>query len=43
MEGRVALPALIRRYPKMAPTYDEPHWANRMLLRGVEQLPVTLR
>jgi cytochrome P450 len=43
MEGRVALPALIRRYPKMTPAYDQPQWANRMLLRGVEKLPVTLR
>jgi len=43
MEGQVALPALIRRFPRMAPAYSEPAWAPRMLLRGVETLPVTLR
>jgi cytochrome P450 len=43
MEGQVALPRLIRRFPKMAPAYHEPAWATRLLLRGVERLPVTLR
>ncbi len=43
MEGQVALPALIRSFPRMAPAYAEPAWAHRMLLRGVETIPVTLR
>jgi cytochrome P450 len=43
MEGQVALPALIRRFPRMVPAYAEPAWAHRMLLRGVETMPVTLR
>jgi cytochrome P450 len=43
MEGQVALPALIRTFPRMAPAYAEPAWAQRMLLRGVETMPVTLR
>ncbi|HEX9549126.1 MAG TPA: cytochrome P450 [Acidimicrobiales bacterium] len=43
MEGQIALPRLIRRFPRMAPAYDEPAWNQRMMLRGVETLPVTLR
>jgi cytochrome P450 len=43
LEGKAALPRLVRRFPKMAPAYDEPAWTNRMTLRGVEKLPVTLR
>jgi cytochrome P450 len=43
LEGQVALPALIRRFPRMTPAYAEPAWAHRMLLRGVETMPVTLR
>ena len=43
MEGRIALPRLVRRFPQMAPAYDEPQWAERFTLRGVETLPVTLR
>jgi cytochrome P450 len=42
MEGQVALPGLIRRFPRMAPAYAEPAWSHRMLLRGVETMPVTL-
>ena len=40
LEGRIALPALIRRFPQMTPAYDRPAWAPRMVLRGVERLPV---
>jgi cytochrome P450 len=43
LEGKIALPRLVRRFPKMAPAYDEPAWAQRVTLRGVESLPVTLR
>ena len=43
MEGQVALPALIRSFSRMAPAYAEPAWGHRMLLRGVETMPVTLR
>lgn len=41
LEARVALPALVRRFPRLAPAYDEPAWSRRMVLRGVERLPVT--
>lgn len=43
LEGQVALPGLVRRFPRMAPAYDAPAWGERMVLRGVERLPVTLR
>jgi cytochrome P450 len=43
LEGRIALPGLIRRFPHMTPAYDRPAWAHRMVLRGVEQLPVHLQ
>jgi cytochrome P450 len=43
LEARVALPALVRRFPRLAPTYDEPAWSRRMVLRGVETLFVTTR
>ena len=43
MEGQVALPALVRRFPNMTPAYAEPTWQHRMLLRGVERLPVVVR
>jgi cytochrome P450 len=42
LEAQVALPRLVRRFPRMAPAYDEPAWAQRIVLRGVERLPVTL-
>jgi cytochrome P450 len=43
LEAQVALPRLVRRFPRMTPDYDEPAWGQRMVLRGVEQLPVHLR
>lgn len=43
LESKVALPRLVRAFPRMAPAYDEPCWIPRVALRGVEKLPVTLR
>jgi cytochrome P450 len=43
LEARIALPRLVRRFPAMAPAYDEPTWVPRVTLRGVDTLPVTLR
>ncbi len=40
LEGRIALPGLIRRFPRMTPAYDRPAWSSRMVLRGVERLLV---
>jgi cytochrome P450 len=42
LEGQIALPGLLRRFPRLAPAYDEPEWSTRMVLRGVEHLPVHL-
>jgi cytochrome P450 len=43
LEAQIALPRLVRRFPRMSAAYDEPAWSARMVLRGVEHLPVTLR
>ena len=42
LEARVALPSLLRRFPRLAPSYDAPAWSRRLVLRGVETLPVTI-
>lgn len=42
MEGRQAIPRLLRRYPALALATDEPEWNGRMVLRGLATLPVTL-
>lgn len=41
MEARIALPALIRRFPRLAPVDDRPSWERRMVLRGLRSLRVT--
>ena len=43
LEAQIALPRLVRRFPRMTPAYDQPAWGSRMVLRGVERLPVSLR
>ncbi len=43
LEAQIALPRLVRRFPRMSAAYDEPAWGARMVLRGVEHLPVNLR
>ena len=43
LEAQIALPRLVRRFPRMTPAYDQPAWGSRMVLRGVERLPVNLR
>ena len=43
LESQIAIPRLLRRFPRMTPAYDQPAWGPRMTLRGVERLPVTLR
>ena len=43
LEARIALPALIRRFPRLAPTDATPQWERRMVLRGLSTLPVTTR
>jgi cytochrome P450 len=43
LEAQVALPKLVRRFPRMEPASTEPAWMHRITLRGVETLPVVLR
>ena len=43
LEAQIALPRLVRRFPRMSAAYEQPAWGARMVLRGVEHLPVTLR
>jgi cytochrome P450 len=43
LEAQIALPALVRRFPRLQPAYREPAWGERVILRGVQTLPVTLR
>ena len=40
--GRVAMGTLIRRFPKLELASDEPAWNGRLVLRGLDRLPVTL-
>ncbi len=42
MEGEAAIPALVRRFPDMELATDRPEWNGRMVLRGLDSLPVTL-
>jgi cytochrome P450 len=41
-EGRVAIGALIRRYPDVELATDTPAWNGRLVLRGLDELPVAL-
>ncbi|MFI9272539.1 cytochrome P450 [Kitasatospora sp. NPDC052896] len=41
LEANVALPALLRRFPRLAPA-AEPVRRNRLVLRGYQEQPVTL-
>ena len=41
-EAQVALGTLVRRFPRMELATDEPVWNGRIVLRGLDALPVTL-
>ena len=41
LEASVALTALIRRFPDVA-LAGEPHWRDRLTIRGVDHLPLAL-
>jgi hypothetical protein len=36
------VPALVRRFPTMELAADEPAWNGRIILRGLDELPVAL-
>jgi cytochrome P450 len=42
LEGAEAVPALVRRFPRMELATDAPAWNGRIVLRGLDRLPVTL-
>jgi cytochrome P450 len=42
LEASEAVPALVRRFPDMGLAADEPAWNGRIVLRGLDTLPVTL-
>ena len=42
LETSVAITSLIRRFPEVA-LDGEPHWRDRLTIRGVDHLPVALR
>ncbi|MCU1455323.1 MAG: cytochrome [Acidimicrobiales bacterium] len=41
LEGQVAIGSLVRRFPDIEAA-DEPRWNGRMILRGIDELPVAL-
>lgn len=42
LEGSIAVPRLVRRFPHLAPVHDEPEFEPRVVLRGVARLDVTV-
>jgi cytochrome P450 len=42
LEGRIALGTLVARFPGIELVTDEPAWNGRMVLRGLDSLPVSL-
>ena len=42
LEGAEAVPALVRRFPAMELATDRPAWNGRVVLRGLDALPVTV-
>jgi cytochrome P450 len=42
LEGRIAMGTLIRRFPALELATDTPAWNGRLILRGLDTLPVAL-
>ena len=42
LEGRIAIGTLIRRFPGLELASDTPAWNGRLVLRGLDRLPVSL-
>jgi cytochrome P450 len=42
LEGRVAIGSLVRRFPDIALATDQPEWNGRIVLRGLNALPLTI-
>jgi cytochrome P450 len=41
-EARIAIGSLVPRFPELALANDTPAWNGRVVLRGLDALPVTL-
>jgi len=42
LEGQIAIPRIVRRFPNLAPVAAEPTFEPRVVLRGVARLEVTV-
>ena len=42
LEGQIALPAMLARFPLLAPRTDAPEWLDSLVFRGMRSLPVAL-
>ena len=42
LEGQIAIGRMARRYPTMELATDTPAWNGRLVLRGLDELPVTI-
>jgi cytochrome P450 len=42
LEGQIALPALLARFPRLAPGRAAPEWLDSLVFRGMRSLPVAL-
>jgi cytochrome P450 len=42
LEGRIALGSLVARFPRMELTTGAPTWNGRLVLRGLDELPIAL-
>jgi hypothetical protein len=42
LEGQIALPALLTRFPRLAPRHEAPEWLDSLVFRGMRSLPVAL-
>ena len=42
LEARVAIGSLVRRFPGIALATDQPEWNGRIVLRGLNALPLTI-
>jgi cytochrome P450 len=42
LEGAEAIGALVRRFPRMELAADSPNWNGRIILRGLDTLPLSL-
>jgi len=42
LEGQIAIPRMVRRFPALAPVDAKPEFEPRVVLRGVTRLDVTV-